>query len=591
DWLMTFLENDGSGRIPMMRKICFAVGGIPYQTTAAAIGISLQIFLLDVVKMKASSVSMILFLSRAWDAVTDPLVGYLVSRSPWTPIGKLTPWLVISTPFAILFYVLLWFIPADSMSEAASVLWFLTAACLFETLMSCYNVPYLSLNMFLGGHQRDRDSATAYRMSVEMMAMLLVSVIQGQVVSAYNIEKQEACEHLDQVHQTPHSSSRKAFLTSAGVTGGLFLLSSLVLFFGVTEQRGEPSYLSSVKMLICHIPYQRLVLGFVFSVLAFQMSLGNFALFCSHAAGLGAYFQLLLLISALVAVPFWQFVLLKIGKKRTVFLFLLQLFIPAMITVACVPSNLPVFLSMCILLGFSVATLFLLPWSMLPDVIDDFALKHPLFKDLGPLFFSGYAFCNKLAGGLSVGLSTMILQIVGYKAGVCNHGDEVATALIVLFSPVPITLLLIGMGIFHTYPVNERKGLQPNHNFSSHSKNVTSSSPDQRELSELPTSSQQSNADDPKLNRFYNCIPSACCQPSGKRSVKLSASSTVSSNLYGKNSRKDAHVELEVNPRWQKRILHPVQGSEENKRSESFPANAPVSSCGRSLVQSKVSWV
>ncbi|XP_015247826.1 PREDICTED: sodium-dependent lysophosphatidylcholine symporter 1-B-like [Cyprinodon variegatus] len=476
----------GSGRIPMMRKICFAVGGIPYQTTAAAIGISLQIFLLDVVKMKASSVSMILFLSRAWDAVTDPLVGYLVSRSPWTPIGKLTPWLVISTPFAILFYVLLWFIPADSMSEAASVLWFLTAACLFETLMSCYNVPYLSLNMFLGGHQRDRDSATAYRMSVEMMAMLLVSVIQGQVVSAYNIEKQEACEHLDQVHQTPHSSSapqmaslqetRKAFLTSAGVTGGLFLLSSLVLFFGVTEQRGEsvghdtlcpndrtrPSYLSSVKMLICHIPYQRLVLGFVFSVLAFQMSLGNFALFCSHAAGLGAYFQLLLLvllISALVAVPFWQFVLLKIGKKRTVFIGF-ALFIPAMITVACVPSNLPVFLSMCILLGFSVATLFLLPWSMLPDVIDDFALKHPLFKDLGPLFFSGYAFCNKLAGGLSVGLSTMILQIVGYKAGVCNHGDEVATALIVLFSPVPITLLLIGMGIFHTYPVNERKGLQ-----------------------------------------------------------------------------------------------------------------------------------
>lgn len=47
----------GSGRIPMMRKICFAVGGIPYQTTAAAIGISLQIFLLDVVKVKLITVT------------------------------------------------------------------------------------------------------------------------------------------------------------------------------------------------------------------------------------------------------------------------------------------------------------------------------------------------------------------------------------------------------------------------------------------------------------------------------------------------------------------------------------------------------
>lgn len=44
--------------------------------------------------MEAFYVSMILFVSHAWDAVTDPLVGYLVSRSNWTPIGKLTPWLV-----------------------------------------------------------------------------------------------------------------------------------------------------------------------------------------------------------------------------------------------------------------------------------------------------------------------------------------------------------------------------------------------------------------------------------------------------------------------------------------------------------------
>uniref|UniRef100_A0A096LU60 Major facilitator superfamily domain containing 2a-like 2 n=1 Tax=Poecilia formosa TaxID=48698 RepID=A0A096LU60_POEFO len=478
--------------IPLIMKICYAVGGVPHQVTSAAIGISLQIFLLDVVQMKASSVSLILFLSRAWDAVTDPLVGYLVTRSTWTPIGKLTPWLVVSTPFGILSYVLLWFVPADSMSEAACVLWFLTAACLFETFMSCYNVPYVSMSMSLGGHQRDRDSATACRMSVEMMALLLVSVIQGKVVSVFNAEKQEACEHLDQyftysfirplgsplllktakaLKKTTKTFYQKAFLTSAGVTGGLFLLSSLVLFFGVREQSvrhvfpdavERPSCLSSLKMLMCHVPYQRLVLGFVFCVLAFQMSLGNFALFCSHAAGLGAHFQLLLLvllISASVAVPFWQFVLLRIGKKSTVFIGL-SLFIPAVITVTCVPSSLPVFLTMCILMGFSVATVFLLPWSMLPDVIDDFSLRHPSFKDLEPLFFSGYAFCNKLAGGLSVGLSTMMLQVVGYKAGACNHGDEVVTALFVLFSPVPVTLLLIGMGIFHTYPVNERKGLE-----------------------------------------------------------------------------------------------------------------------------------
>ena len=48
--------------------------------------------------------------------------------------------------------------------------------------------------------------------------------------------------------------------------------------------------------------------------------------------------------------------------------------------------------------------------SMLPDVVDDFTVKNPECKDLEPMFFSCYAFCNKLGGGLSVGISTILLQ-------------------------------------------------------------------------------------------------------------------------------------------------------------------------------------
>ncbi|GLD50214.1 sodium-dependent lysophosphatidylcholine symporter 1-like protein [Lates japonicus] len=400
-WTETHVVK-GPGGISLARKICYAVGGVPYQMTALSVGISLQIFLLDIVQMEAFYVSMILFLSQAWDAVTDPLVGYLVSRSKWTRIGRLTPWLVLSTPFGVLSYLLLWFEPHGSMSQPLRVLWFLAASCLFETLMSCYNIPYLSLNMFLGGDQRDRDSATAYRMSAELV------------------------------------------VDAAGLCH-----SGLVVFLGVKEQQGEsemadsplcsddkvqPPYLTSLKMLICHIPYQRLVLGFIFAGFAFQMSWSNLALYCSHAAGLGDQLQYLLLV--------------------------LLLYIPAVIIVACVPSNLPVLLLMGILMGFSMATVFLLPWSMLPDAVDDFAMRHPSCKDLEPLFFSCYVFCRKLAAGLSVGISTMILHFVGYRAGVCSHGDGVVTTLSVLFSLAPIALLLIGMAFFCCYPIDERQSLQ-----------------------------------------------------------------------------------------------------------------------------------
>lgn len=45
-----------------------------------------------------------------------------------------------------------------------------------------------------------------------------------------------------------------------------------------------------------------------------------------------------------------------------------QLYIPGVIIVACVPSNLPVFMTMCVLMGFSMATLFLLPWWVSPQL-------------------------------------------------------------------------------------------------------------------------------------------------------------------------------------------------------------------------------
>ncbi|XP_070767098.1 sodium-dependent lysophosphatidylcholine symporter 1-B-like [Enoplosus armatus] len=601
-------QQRGSGGIPLARKVCYAVGGVPYQITTVAISVSMQIFLLDVVQMEASYVSMILFVSRAWDAVTDPLVGYLVSRSNWTPIGKLTPWLALSTPFGVLSYLLLWFVPRGSMSLALSVLWFLTASCLFETIMSCYKVPYLSLNMFLGGDHRDRDSATAYRMSVEMVAMLLASVIQGQVVAVYNTEKQEACQHLD--HETPQTTyspqtaslkeTQKAFLTSALVMGALFFLCSLILFLGVKEQRAplcsddkvRPSYLTSLKMLICHVPYQRLVLGFVFSALAFQMSLGNFALFCSHAAGLGAQFQHLLLVllaSASIAVPLWQTVLLRIGKKATVFIGL-SLFIPAVVIVACVPSNLPVFMTMCILMGFSVATIFLLPWSMLPDVVEDFGVRHPSSKDLEPLFFSCYAFCSKLAGGLSVGISTLTLQFVGYRAGACSHGDGVVTALIVLFSPVPIALLLIGMVFFHSYPINER---QPREQLTTVHPEATSAPSDPRENAEQPTILQQPHADVTSTshhNTKSNSSP-CCYNHDRKCSVKSSVLSNVSKSPSGKYSRPKSVVQSNVNPQHHKQRLSPYQHSGEDQLGRQFPENDPGSFSSRSNVRAKVSWV
>ncbi|KAL8179916.1 UNVERIFIED_CONTAM: hypothetical protein K2H54_074109 [Gekko kuhli] len=439
----------GRSPLPLHRKVCYAIGGAPYQLTGNALGFFLQIFLLDVVQLEPFHASLILFLGRAWDAVTDPAVGFLVSRSPRRRCGKLIPWIVASTPFGVFFYFLLWFVPSDSLSVSLKFLWYLAMYCFFQTCMSCYHVPYSSLTMFLGGNQRERDSATAYRMGVEVLSTLVGSGIQGQIVGGHHASMQKRCEAengtalgngtsllTDTLENTggnggerrqsqlrggkESSPAQWSYMVAATVLGSLYCVSCLVLFFGVKEQPGPLGPLGKARLpffrslwiILGHRPYVWLLCGFLCASLAFQLAQGIFAFFCTHAAGLPGTFQHLVLIMLVVAcfsIPVWQWFLVRFGKKTAVFVGL-SLIIPALIVITLVSHNFLVFAFMVAVAGCSLSVLYLLPWSMLPDAVDDFKLRNPTCLNLEAFFYSFYVFFNKFAGGLSLGVSTMSLQ-------------------------------------------------------------------------------------------------------------------------------------------------------------------------------------
>lgn len=70
--------------LPLCRKLCYAVGGIPYQMTGNALGFFLQIFLLDVVQVSAARAAVLCQgaqrqagrLAQGWSSIG-------VQRSPW----------------------------------------------------------------------------------------------------------------------------------------------------------------------------------------------------------------------------------------------------------------------------------------------------------------------------------------------------------------------------------------------------------------------------------------------------------------------------------------------------------------------------
>uniref|UniRef100_A0A7N6FC11 Major facilitator superfamily domain containing 2A n=1 Tax=Anabas testudineus TaxID=64144 RepID=A0A7N6FC11_ANATE len=401
--------HEHRNRLSICNKISYAIGGAPYQITGCALGFFLQIYLLDVAQLDPFYASIILFVGRAWDAVTDPTIGFLVSRSPWTRFGRMLPWILLSTPLAVLSYFLIWYVPPF---EDGKVIWYLFFYCLFQTLQTCFHVPYSALTMFISSEQKERDSATAYRMTVEVLGTLLGTAIQGQIVGMANAPCLPGPGDMvaDPVISLEHT--KVAYMISSGVICLIYVLCAVVLFFGVREQKEPMSFFQGIKLIMGHGPYAKLVMVFLFTSLAFMLLEGNFALFCSSTLGFRNDFQNILLaimLSATLAIPFWQWFLTRFGKKTAVYTGTLSV-VPFMILVVCLKSNLFVTYIVSFAAGVGVAAAFLLPWSMLPDVVDDFQVQNPESTGHEALFYSFYVFFTKFASGVSLGISTLSLE-------------------------------------------------------------------------------------------------------------------------------------------------------------------------------------
>ncbi|KAI1897750.1 hypothetical protein AGOR_G00086490 [Albula goreensis] len=444
-------QTDPEQRLSICSKLCFAIGGAPSQVAGSATAFFLQIYLLDVAQINPFQASMVLFVGKAWGAVTDPVVGFFISKSKWTRIGRLMPWMVGCTPFLVVSYFYLWYVPPFTDGK---FIWYLSFYCLYQTLITCFHVPYSALTMFLSTDQRERDSATAYRMTMEVLGTLVGAAVQGQIVASAHTLKNCSPNLTASLPlgngSTTHialapdflSHAKEVYMIAAGVIGGIFLVCTLVMFLGVKEKddpyapsTGKPiPFHRGFLLVMRHWPYLTLTAAFLFISVAIQLVQSNFVLFCTYAVNLREHFQyivLTILMSAVVSIPLWQWFLERFGKKTAAYCGITWI-VPFSIMLVFIP-NLVVAYVVAVASGLSVAASLLLPWSMLPDVF---------------------------AAGISLGVSTLCLQFAGYNTGACQQPPAVVQTLKLLIGAAPVAFILTGLAILLLYPITEEVRLR-----------------------------------------------------------------------------------------------------------------------------------
>uniref|UniRef100_A0A8D3E923 MFSD2 lysolipid transporter B, sphingolipid n=1 Tax=Scophthalmus maximus TaxID=52904 RepID=A0A8D3E923_SCOMX len=415
--------------LPLCSKLCFAIGGAPKE-------VARQRHSLLPANLPAS---MVLLIGRAWGAVTDPIVGFLITKSRWTKIGRLMPWMAGCTPFLVVSYFYLWFVPPFI---SGRFIWYLGFYCLYQTLINCFHVPYSALTMFLSTDQKERDSATAYRMTVEVLGTLVGAAIQGQIVAS--------------AHTLKHCPTHNVSAGYLGNSSGAEIVKSLVHSQDYLSHAVSIPFHRGFILVMRHGPYLALTAAFLFITVAIQLIQSNFVLFCTYAADLRDHFQnivLTILVSAVISIPLWQWFLQRFGKKTAAFCGITWI-MPFTLMLVFIP-NVVVAYVVAVSSGLSVAASLLLPWSMLPDVVDDFRLANPYSKGHEAIFYSFYVFFTKFAAGISLGVSTLCLEFAGYDTGACKQPAAVVYTLKLLIGAAPVVFIVTGLTILLLYPISE----------------------------------------------------------------------------------------------------------------------------------------
>lgn len=164
-----FPMPSGEERVPTSRILTYSAPLLAIFTSNALMGLYLLKFSTDVLLLAPALVGTILLAARVWDAVSDPLVGYLSDRTH-TRWGRRRPWFAASALPLGLAIVALWS-PPPSLEGAGLGIWFAVAVLAYYTAYTCFRVPHMAMGAELSRGYHDRTRVFGVMQVVENVGM------------------------------------------------------------------------------------------------------------------------------------------------------------------------------------------------------------------------------------------------------------------------------------------------------------------------------------------------------------------------------------------------------------------------------------
>lgn len=429
-------------KLTYFRMAGFGMGAVGFNLFYSGLNLYLLFYYTDVIGMNPAVAGLIFMLPVLWDAVTDPVMGAIASRTR-TRFGSFRPYILLGAPIMSLSFVFMFAAPLlfPSAIIAASAI----SHIMFRTAFTVVAIPHGSLLAVMTYDSEERSRLAGFRTLFGLAGGLLTAAI------TLELAKYLGGENL-----------KLGFLYMA-ITFAVISTIIMTLVFLVTfenplphGERRRPTIAQSWKFLSRNTPFWILFFGILAASVGNSIGTKTMVYYVSYNANAPDSVSLVLtlgLLAAGVTVPVWTFLFSYI-KKRTIWLIgTAGFFLNSLVLYTVAPTEIPVLIGFRLIDGMCLSAVIVAFWAMTPDTVE-FGEWRSGDRDEGILFGIN-EFALKAATGIGVGVLGFALSAVGYSA----QGEQTTEALNgirALAFLFPMFAYAFSFACLYFYPIDTR---------------------------------------------------------------------------------------------------------------------------------------
>jgi GPH family glycoside/pentoside/hexuronide:cation symporter len=437
--------EDAEARLPSRVIATWATGAFGVSVLMNGISALSLFYFTVVLKIEPALAGLLIFAARIYDAVTDPLSGWLSDRSK-SKLGRRRPFLLAGAFVSAVSFAAVFNSPFEG-SGTPTLLYVLATLLLYTTGYSLFNVPYMAMPAEMTRSYHERSVIHGYRVASAAIGGLAVQMMAGLLLEGLG---KGALAH-----------------SVLGYTGGaLIFVTMLVTFFGTAGLRVEAvpatrlPFREQLRGFLANRPFQQVIAVKLVQLVGISSSSGGLLFFLANVIdrplSLLPLIGLATTVGVLTSTPALLWLSRRIGKRGGYAVSAATTGIAALSWALAQPGE-PTWALLLrgYLLGIAFAGNVMFAMSMLADTMELDQHKTGLRRE--GTYSALYSFVEKIASSLGPLALGGALSLAGFdpSSPPAAATPEVRQAVLLGIAYVPAAMAVLAVLILSSYRLDE----------------------------------------------------------------------------------------------------------------------------------------